>query len=435
MRPISSLSMFILGILSSWQMLLFWTSLYILISGFRDKRRINRILRNILLLLLCFADYTLFQCTVGYTSRNPVTPTMIRIVAWYAALPALALVAVCILLTAVEAFLILSMRRWYNTHITSASIKETVEKLPVGICAFEPDGKITLRNTVIEQLCRSLTGLPLLNGIEFVQSLTEKKSDFADFTVVLSDYGVWSFTKDEICGGKTCFTLLVAYNVTEAYRKAQMLAERQKTVQELNRNLLAYNKQIEQVITQQEILNAKVRIHDELGSGLLAIKRYLVSGGTDKERAELLERLKGNILFLQQEALPDEQDEYSLILSTAENLGVSVLVSGTLPQTEPNKHVIATAIHECFTNVIRHTNGNTLYVGITEEEHTITAQFTDNNTQPVTEAAETGGLCSLRDLAERAGGKMQISAVPQYCLTITLPKEAEKYGIPSFDRG
>lgn len=435
MRPISSLSMLVLGIFGSWQIFLFWTSVYILISGFRDKRRISPYLRNTLLLLLCFVNYALFQCTIGYTAQNAVTQTMIRIVEQYAKLSAIGLIAVCFLLTAVEIFLILSMRRWYNTHITSASIKETVETLPVGICAFEPNGKIALRNKTMEQICRSLMGFPLLNGNEFVQTLTEKKSDFTEFTVSIPDYGVWSFTKDEIHNERACFTLLVAYNVTEAYQKTQMLAKRQKTVQELNEKLMAYNKQIEQVITQQEILNAKVRIHDELGSGLLAIKRYLVSGGSEIERADLLERLKGNIRFLQQEAVFDERDEYSLILSTAENLGISVRISGALPQAEPNKHITATAIHECFTNIIRHTNGDTLYVRITEDEHTVTVQFTDNNTQPVSEIAENGGLRSLRDLAERSGGEMQIVAEPRFCLTITLPKEAEKYGLLCFDRG
>lgn len=435
MRPISSLSMLILGILSSWQMLLFWACVYILIFGLRDKRRINLALRNTLLLLLCFVNYTLFQCTVGYTSQNPVTETMIRIVAWYAKLPAIGLIAVCILLTAIEVYLIISTRRWYDTHITSASIKETIDTLPVGTCAFEQSGKITLRNRTMEQLCRNLTGLPLLNGNEFVRQLTEMKSDLTDFAVALPDYGVWSFTKDEIRDGSTCFTLLIAYNVTEVYQKTQMLAERQKTVRELNSKLLAYNKQIEQLITRQEILNAKVHIHDELGTGLLAIKRYLVSGGSEKERADLLERLKGNIRFLQQEAIPTEQDEYSLILKTAENLNVSVRVTGTLPQTEPSKHILATAIHECFTNIIRHTNGDTLYVSITEDVDKVTAQFTDNNTHAVSAIVETGGLRSLRDLTEQAGGEMKIAVSPQYSLTITLPKEVENYGLSCFDRG
>lgn len=435
MSTISSFSLLTLGLFSTWQMLLFWAAVYLLIAGFREKRRLRPALRNALLLLLCFADYTLFQCTVGYTSQNPVTETMIRIVARYAALPAACLPAACILLTAIELSLILSMRRWYDTHITSASIKETIETIPVGVCAFEPDGRIILRNRTMEQLCRGLTGLPLLNGNEFVRQIAEKRAEDAGSAVSLPGGGVWSFTQDDLRDGNARFTLLIAYNVTEAYRKTQMLAERQKTVRELNRKLMAYSRQIEQVITQQEILNAKVRIHDDLGTGLLGIRRCIVSCGSGGERAELLQRLLGNIRFLQQEAVQEAQDEYALILSTAEELGVAVRISGALPQAEPNRHIIAAAIHECFTNIIRHTDGDTLSVGITEDEAALTARFTDNGSQPVAAVAETGGLRSLRDLTERAGGTMRISAAPRYCLSITLPKEGEHHGLPCSDRG
>lgn len=434
MRPVSSLSLLTLGFVGSWQILLFWLSVYILVFGIRDKRRMVPAKRNLLLILLCFVNYTLFQCTIDFTAQKSVTQTMIRITEGYAALPALCLIAVCAALTVLEISLVLSMHRWYDTHITSASIKETIETLPVGICAYEPSGKIMLRNKTMEQICRNLTGSPLLNGIEFVQTLEEKKSDLSNFVMPLPDYSVWSFTKDEICNENTCFTLLIAYNVTEAYQKTQVLEQRQKAVQALNRELVAYNRKIEQITAQQEILNAKVRIHDELGSGLLAIKRCLVTGSTDRQRAELLERLKGNIRFLQEGAVSAEQDEYALILSTAEDLGVSVQIIGTLPQTQPEKHIMATAIHECFTNIIRHTDCDTLNIIITEDTQYFTARFTDNNTRPVGEIAETGGLSSLRDLVEHAAATMKITTDPRFCLTLSFPKEVEKNGLSGFDR-
>ncbi len=386
----------------------------------------NPILRNILLLLLCFVNYSLFQCTIGYTSQNAVTDIIKDIVEMYANLPACVVFIACSLLTVFEIYLIYSIHYWYNTHITSSSIKETVETLPVGICAFESNGKISLRNRTMEQICRQLTGLPLLNGNEFDEMLVKKKSDL---TISLPDYGVWSFTKDEICNEKTCFTLLVAYNVTEIYQKTVILEMRKKTVQELNEKLLAYNKQIEHVITQQEILNAKIQIHDELGLGLLAIKRYLVSDASQNERDDLVNRLKENIQFLQNEAIYEELDEYSLILSTAKDLGISVQIDGLLPQTEKNKKIISKAIHECFTNILRHTNGDTLYVNVKEDKNNVKVYFTDNNTKCFDKIVETGGLRSLRDLVVMAGGKMRIATDPQYCLTIVLPKEVERNGL------
>lgn len=429
MRSISSLSLFSLGVLSSWQMFLFWAGVYILVFGLHDKRKMNLTLRNALLILLCFVNYTLFQLTIGYSTQNAVTKTMINIVEQYSQLPAIGLIVVCVILTIIEIFLYVSMKKWYNTHITSASIKEMIETLPVGICAFESNGKVTLRNRTMEQLCRCLTGLPLLNGNEFFQILKEQKEDLTDFAVSLPDYGVWTFERDDVTSGNDSFTLLIAYNVTEAYQKTQMLADKQKTVEELSEKLIAYNKEIENVTTQQEILNAKIHIHDELGLNLLAIKHYLVSGGNRQERSELLEHLKENIKFLQQDESSIKQDEYSLILTTAKDLGITVRINGDLPQNEPTKHIVATAIHECFTNIIRHTDGDTLYVSLTENEQIITVQLSDNNSRPVGDIAETGGLRSLRDLIEHSSGKMKITTEPNYYLTITLQKENEKYGL------
>ncbi len=425
MRTISSLPDLALSFLNCWHMILFWASVYILFVGLSNKRQMYRFFQNTFGILTCLINYTLFQCTVGYTSQNAETEVMIQVVEQYAKLPAIGLFAVCGILTATEIYIILSMNHWYNTHITSASIKETIETLPVGVCAFESSGKVILRNKTMEQLCRNLMEMPLLNGNEFVKMLSEKKSNLTDFAVSLPDYSVWSFTKDEICNEKICFTLLIAYNVTDEYQKTLTLSEKQKTLRELNKKLVNYSTSIESVITAQEILNAKVHIHDELGTVLLAIKRYLVSGGTEKERGDLLEQLKGNIQFLQQELINDKQNEYSLVLSTAEDLGISVKISGTLPQAEPNKHIIATAIHECFTNIIRHTDADTLYVNISEDKHVLTANFTDNNSKIISGISETGGLCSLRELTEQANGEMHITAEPHYSLTITLPKETD----------
>lgn len=72
MRPIASLSLLALGLLASWLIFLLWASIYILIMGLGDKRRMDPALRNTLLCLLCLTDYALFQCTIGYTTQNNI---------------------------------------------------------------------------------------------------------------------------------------------------------------------------------------------------------------------------------------------------------------------------------------------------------------------------------------------------------------------------
>lgn len=423
MRSLNTFPEYVIGFICCWQLLLIGGSIWILIVGMREKRRLKPALRNSLFILLTGVNYILFQCTGSYLSDTVDTEKIRRLSETFAQMPVCVLLILCFIITVIESSILFSINHWYNTHITSASIKEIIETLPVGICAYEKTGKITLKNKTMEQICRHLAQTALLNGNDFMQLLQEKKSNLAGFVVELGDYGIWSFTHEQLEDGNNQFFLLIAYDVTEAYEKTRMLHEKQQMVRELNTKLEEYNKRIKSVITAQEILNAKIRIHDELGEGLLAIRRYLTVGGTEKERTEMLERLKENVRFLRQESMTDEQDEYELMLTTAEKLGVTVLVDGSLPGKEPHKHVVATAIHECFTNILRHTDGDTLFISVSENDKSLNLFFTDNNSRPVEDISEKGGLCSLRMLTQQAGGEMLISSEPKFKLTITLPKE------------
>lgn len=217
---------------------------------------------------------------------------------------------------------------------------------------------------------------------------------------------------------------LIVSDITDTYRKTLELRRMQEKVSDLNIRLVKVNREIVELTVEQEILAAKVKIHDELGSNLLAIKRFLLSGGTEQEKAEIVERLRRSITFLQEEQTA-VADEYELIIGTAKRLGVRVTVTGTLPQIEPQKHIVATAIHECFTNTLRHAHGDVLQVSITETENNIVAEFTGNGEQPTGKIREKGGLVSLRALTEQAGGHMTIRTTPSFTVTLELPKEVE----------
>lgn len=428
LRAFNTLPGYGVGIICCWQLLLLGGSIWILIVGTHEKRRINPLFRNIFFVLLCGINYLLFQATSSCISDSIDYDITIRFVEVFGRIPVYVILAVCLFLTVVEESILLLLKHWYNTHITLDSLREIVETLPVGICVYEMSGKIILKNRTMEQICRRFSQTALLNGNEFMQLLQNKKSDFADYVVELQNYGIWSITSEQLQDEDNHLSMLIAYNVTEAYEKTRMLQEKQQTMQELNTKLQEYNIRIQSVITAQEILNAKIRIHDELGEGLLAIRHYLTFGGTDKERAEMLERLRKNVQFLQQESMTDAQDEYELIITTAQKLGVAVQVEGLLPEIEPYKHIVATAIHECITNILRHTNGDTLFIAFTEIGDKLIFEFEDNNSRPIEQIAEKGGLCSLRMLVEQVKGEMQVSVDSKYKLTITLPKEFEKYG-------
>lgn len=377
-------------------------------------------------------SYFLFQCIstlICGVERGPITTA---IVTWFGSLPDWLILSFCVVL-AIGAVLILdNIAAHEKSRITPMSVKEATDSLPAGLLCYAPGGRVLLINHAMEDFSRALTGDVVTDGEAFSKKLRSgeflpgnKSVTVGDALVVLLANGTaWSLAEEVIPYEKIGVQTLIVSDITDTYRKTFELRRMQEKVSDLNIRLAKVNREIVELTVEQEILAAKVKIHDELGSNLLAIKRFLLSGGTEQEKAEIVERLRRSITFLQEEQAA-VTDEYELMIGTAKRLGVRVTVTGTLPQIEPQKHIVATAIHECFTNTLRHAHGDVLQVSITETGNNIVAELTGNGEQPTGKIREKGGLVSLRALTEQAGGHMTIRTTPSFTVTLELPKEVE----------
>lgn len=175
----------------------------------------------------------------------------------------------------------------------------------------------------------------------------------------------------------------------------------QERLSELNVRLNAYNNEIVKLTAEKELLQSRLNIHDEMGIDLLRIRRYIKEGGTEQEREEIRERLKGDLSFLLRER-SQVRDEYNLMIETSEKLGVHVSVKGKLPEETQLKHVVASAIHECFTNAIRHAHGNELFINCEETESGYWIAFRNNG------VAET---CYAFVCCEPSASDLQLSEI------------------------
>lgn len=418
------------GLINVWITVLMLSTALVLFISFRNKRSYPLAFRNFMLILKFLFTFAMYQLGSSLLCENLYIPWFQELVKIYSRLPVISIVAICILLTFLEYQLWHRVHTWETNHITSRSVKEAIDSLPSGICVYENSGRIILKNTAMDRICMLMTDEPLLNGWDFYGHLTHCKClscDNGRLLIQLSDNSVQSFASNEIDDRGHNLKLITAQNVTEEYSKILALEKKKETLEALNRRLTAYSHDMVSAITAREVLNAKIKIHDELGAGLLTIKHYLQTGGDENEKQQILAGIKRNVNFLKQDINDNQQDEYTLMLTTADNLGVSVIIDGLLPQNEPHKHIIATGIHECFTNTIRHAKGNMLFINITDEENTVKITFTNNGNSPKDKIAEKGGLLSLRTITEKVGGTMTICSVPQFSLTISLPKEIDDY--------
>ena len=91
-----------------------------------------------------------------------------------------------------------------------------------------------------------------------------------------------------------------------------------------------------------------------------------------------------------------------------------------LPQDAARKKLVATAMHECITNTIRHAGGDELYINIVKENPMI-LEFTNNGKPPESKVRLTGGgLDMLRSMVRDYGGDVRVESSPVFKLIVEL---------------
>ena len=374
---------------------------------------------RLLLWALPMACLYILQQSVDYTvDPDPVPSAVAALVRWVTGLPVAAVAAFEFLVLVLLMLSARTLRRLERSQISAMSVKEATDSLPSGLCFYLPGGRIMLVNRSMETLCRQYTGGALINGERFRQALLSGGTP-----LLLPDGSAWTVAESTAEYDGATLHMLMATDVTELYRKNRSLQDMRRELDALNERLTDYLREIVSLSTQKEILAARVRLHDELGADLLVMQHYISEGCPEAERAALAQRLRRNISFLNADLAVQSRDEFQLLLQTAARLNVKILVEGSFPDTEPQRRILVTAVHECFTNTLRHARGDCLRIALEDRGDVIAAELTNSGVQPTGPIRETGGLGSLRTLTEQAGGRMTVSVSPAFSVRLELPKE------------
>lgn len=418
--------------------LLFFSTSIAIALLFRQKRYPWLWLAVFILMLSYFMEQCFAMALGGHAHSEPV----IKIVRGFFLLPDWLLMGLCLGLAMLVFLLFWTIWRYEKGKITPMSIKEATDSLPSGICCYAPGGRILLANSTMENFCQNVTAEPLIDGEVFSERLRSghlragchQLKAGSEPVMVLDDNSAWKLATQEIFYDKHRVTMILASDITELYQKTKTLRHMQQEVMALNERLIKVNQEIVALTVEREVLNAKVKLHDELGTNLLAIKRYCLEKGSDKALSEIVKRLRRNISFLKTDTSVTIRDEYELLNEMASRLGLRLILKGRLPLKEPQKHVVAVAIHECMTNTLRHAHGNELNIDASEDGKNYLIKFTNNGKAPSHPIEEKGGLVYLRALTEQINGKMTLHNRPVFTVCLELPKEVEN-GIQSVDCG
>ena len=341
-----------------------------------------------------------------------------------------------VVLTFLCAFAFYSVVKWKREHITPASIKEGLDRLPAGLCYHNKDGVPKLINHHMDNLCRIITGEPLFDANRFWSKLQDGKvlpGNISQQTgdnpiVTVPDNSTLSFTKIEReIAGEKLFEIR-ATDITRQFALNNMLRKSNNELRELNSRLQEYGENVYDITREREILTAKVNIHDMLGKAQLATKRYIENSDSHISKDELIDMWNGT-LYLFDGGFAETSDDVSLdeLYDAAKIMGIRLIIDGKVPKDKRLLRFIMSGARESLTNAVHHAKASELKVKLYSTYSHFIVEYTNDGLQPNEAVSEGGGLSSLRQSVEAAGGIMETDIFPKFILRLKIPSKEVPY--------
>ncbi|MBQ4110751.1 MAG: hypothetical protein IJC74_07710 [Clostridia bacterium] len=345
-------------------------------------------------------------------------------------IPYIILLVIVVLSMIYSLWALLSETRVRKT-ISKNSIKDAFDNLPTGVCFFNAAGLPVLCNRMMQRISFSVCG----KDLQFITEIEEWFYD--DFTpmsgvkklnrtFILPDGKAWHIIKrsfDNESGN--AYTQFIAADVTELYKKREEVMQETEHLRNVQEELQRLSANVVAVTREEEILNTKMRVHDEMGRCLIAAQKYL----KDENKKDIPDSIatswqRAVSMIKYNNDTPDE-DMLLQIRKTCEFVKLGFVMTGKLPDIANVAYILTCAVRECVTNAVRYAEATELYADFSENENCWGVTLTNNGKLPDGEITEGGGLSSLRKRVERAGGQMRVESFPVFKLTVTLPKEKE----------
>ena len=316
--------------------------------------------------------------------------------------------------------LILDDQRYRSSHLTPDAIRETVDLLPEGLCISAPDGTILLSNLQMNAICRTMTGSVLSDAARFRQAIETNAEKQNEETLIRTSEGkTWRFSQEQLTEEESQYELMTATEVTAQYKIIEELREKNERLKDIQQRMKAVSDLSGDMFVAQEEMDARVALHNQLGQVLLMGRHYLAHPeNTDVGRIYLATSQMNSFLLGEVQRPGDEiEDEMELALSLAGSIGVSVKITGEPPLDHGSRKLLADAIRECAANAVKHAGGDMVFVEIDGR----TAILSNNGSSPKGPITESGGLLTLRQRTEAAGGTMAVQSQPAFSLMICFP--------------
>ncbi len=324
----------------------------------------------------------------------------------------------------VEYFLFARVQILKKATIGNNSIKETLDKIPVGLAYYDWIGRPLLVNKKMNELHHDLFGDNLLNVKKSEERLIHRDlssevkilRETPDYILQIEDR-IWCLKRRDL--GDIGEAL--AYDITEEYELTSKIEEKNAILSEINHRLKNYNRNVNEYTRRKEILQTKTWVHNEIGESLVAFKNYL--NGVTHDREGLIKIWRASAVLFQGQ-IEEEHSSWDDLLEAAASVGIRIKYQGLWPASQQNQNILLSAVHEAVNNTVRHAKGSEVYVSVWNEGF-LKIKISNDGIQPEEDIVERGGLANIRQAVEYAGGSFRVMIKPQFSILILLPGEAE----------
>jgi len=301
--------------------------------------------------------------------------------------------------------------RYDRTYITSGTIKTYLDRIPCGICCWRGNGRVLFSNICMNELCVAVTKGALLNGNQFHDAVKDG--------IKSVDGKVWRFSSREITvDGETLYEM-IASDLTAEYSKTQALERDKAELSRLNSELREYYMSIDESVKRQEILQAKMNIHDEMNRLMLS------TVAADSDDSQALDRIfslwEQNALLLCMETDGNVYVQQTDALdSLAKALGTELFWNGNLPDIldKKQKELFFFTAQEALINAVKHAQAKRFEISFEKDGTSLVCRFSNDGKLPEGEVHFEGGLANIRRLAEKQNASVYTEIGEKFTLVL-----------------
>ena len=318
-------------------------------------------------------------------------------------------------LTAGSVILLVYNIRYDNSHITPSAIKLYLDKIPCGVCCYTDNGRVLFSNICMNNLCLAITKAPLQNGNVFKEAVQEG--------IIIAEDKVWRFTCRDIGSRAETLHEIVASDITTEYAETQALEKDKTELSKLNMELRDYYLSIDETVRRQEILQAKVNIHDEMNK--LMLSTMAVENDNPSELDNIFSLWEQNALLLCMEAeKTSETKEGTSLDNLAKALKINLIWEGSVPEelSKEQRELFYSAAQEAIVNAVKHAEAKTMKISFIKEKDSIWCNFTNDGKIENKEISFSGGLGNLARLSEQQNAELSVNVEKEFVLSLCFKK-------------